>query len=117
MYFALYLQYATYQFKIIVNMSQQASISIRVEKDLKQRFYELCDEFGLSAATAFNIFMKAVVREQKIPFEISSETSRKDKYRASFEAMRSQVAESGVKDMTLDEINELIKEVRNERKK
>lgn len=100
-------------------MSQLSSISIRVEKDLKQRFYALCDDFGLSAATAFNIFMKAVVRERKIPFEISSENSfdNSEIYKDTFDAMRRQVAESNMEEMTLDEINALIKEVRNDRKK
>ena len=100
-------------------MAQQASISIRVEKDLKQKFYSLCEDFGLSAATAFNIFMKTVVRERRIPFEISSETkySEIEELKANFDAMRSELAQSGEVDMSLDEINSLIKEVRDERNK
>lgn len=100
-------------------MAQQASICIRVEKDLKNHFYNLCEQFGLSAATAFNLFMKAVVRERKIPFEISaeSEDERNKEYRNSFDSMRRTVAESEVPYMSLDEINQMISEVRNERKK
>lgn len=100
-------------------MAQQASISIRVEKDLKQKFYSLCEDFGLSAATAFNVFMKTVVRERRIPFEISAETmiSEKERFKANFEAMRNESAESGMNEMSLEEINALIKEVRDERKK
>lgn len=99
-------------------MAQQASISIRVEKDLKQQFYSLCEDFGLSAATAFNIFMKAVVRERKIPFEISMETpqAKRSRYKSTFEAMCNNVAESEQPDMSLDEINRLIKDVRDGRK-
>lgn len=97
-------------------MQQLSSISIRVENDLKKKFYALCEDFGLSASTAFNIFMKAVVRERKIPFEISL-GSKQERIRASFDDMRKELADSGVGDMTLDEINALIKEVRDERKK
>ena len=99
-------------------LAQQASISIRVEKDLKNKFYSLCDDLGLSAAAALNIFMKTVVRERKIPFEIglgSTDTAHEN-YKATFIDMRSELAESGVKEMTLDEINNLIKSVRDERK-
>lgn len=96
----------------------QACISIRVEKDLKQRFYQLCEEFGLSAATAFNIFMKTVVRERKIPFEIASPSEEEkliNKYLSNFEEMRQSVADAEV-EMSLEEINALIKSVRDERK-
>lgn len=97
---------------------QQASISIRVDKDIKKRFYELCDAFGLSAATAINIFMKAVVREHKIPFEIGIDRPEdsSERYRKAFNSMRESVAASGMPEMSLEEINALIKEVRDERK-
>lgn len=99
-------------------MAQQASISIRVEKDLKQRFYKLCEDFGLSATSAFNIFMKAVVREHKIPFEISSipEEEKIKSAKDNFDSMRKQLYESGAKELTLNEINEIIKEVRDEQR-
>jgi addiction module RelB/DinJ family antitoxin len=50
----------------------QATISFRVDPTLKQNFDTLCAEFGISASAAFNIFMKTVVRERRIPFEIRS---------------------------------------------
>lgn len=99
-------------------MAQQASISIRVEKDLKKQFYSLCEDIGLSASTALSIFMKTVVRERKIPFEIglTSSNARSERFKANFEAMRHHVAQSDTPDMSLDEINQLIKDVRDARK-
>ena len=93
----------------------QATISIRVDKSLKQRFDSLCDDFGISTAAAFNIFMKTVVRERRIPFEIRSveETQERKKALETFEAMRAAVSEAGIQDMTLEEINSIIKEVRD----
>lgn len=94
---------------------QQASISIRVEKDLKQKFYELCDDFGLSAATAINIFMKAVVRERKIPFEINSNSEEiNQKEMETINTIRLKLAEAGLENMSLDDINAEIKAVRND---
>ena len=49
----------------------QTNINIRIDENLKQEFEHLCNEFGLNMSTAFNIFAKTVVRQQKIPFEIS----------------------------------------------
>ena len=49
----------------------QTNISIRIDENLKQQFDKLCEELGLSMSTALNIFVKTVVREQRIPFEIS----------------------------------------------
>lgn len=98
---------------------QQSSISIRVDSDLKHRFYSLCEDLGLSAATAINIFMKTMVRERKVPFEISAVSSRDlqiDVYKANLHDIRNKLADSGLEDMSLEEINSLIAETRNERK-
>ena len=48
----------------------QSAYTIRLDSDLKNRFDTLCEGFGMSASTAFNIFVRAVVRQRRIPFEI-----------------------------------------------
>lgn len=48
----------------------QSAYTIRLDSDLKNRFDTLCEGFGMSASTAFNIFVRAVVRQRWIPFEI-----------------------------------------------
>lgn len=98
---------------------QQATISIRVDRTLKKNFDSLCEAFGLSATAAFNIFMKTVVRERRIPFEIRAEHPAPPQKRAidAFEALRSSLLESQVGELSLDEINTEIKAARDERKK
>ena len=49
----------------------QANISIRVNSSLKQDFDELCNELGFNMSTAITMFIKAAVREQRIPFALS----------------------------------------------
>jgi len=49
----------------------QTNINIRMDEDLKREFDSLCNELGLTMTAAFNIFAKTVVRQHKIPFEIS----------------------------------------------
>lgn len=49
----------------------QTNVNIRMDETLKQQFDRLCNELGLNMSTAFNIFAKTMVRQQKVPFEIS----------------------------------------------
>ena len=89
-------------------------MSIRIDSDLKQRFDVLCDEFGLSTTAAMMLFIKTVVRECRIPFEIKRESEEdvRRKARLAFERMRADAAAAGLQDLSLDEINEIIHEVR-----
>lgn len=91
----------------------QATFSIRMDETLKRQFDTLCADFGMNATTAFNIFARAVVREKKIPFEIraSEEITRASGMQA-FLALRTEAKKNGVQDLTLDEINEEIRQAR-----
>ena len=48
----------------------QTTISFELDEKLKNDMEQVCDELGMSVATAFTIFVKKVSREQRIPFEI-----------------------------------------------
>ncbi len=92
----------------------QATFSIRMDESLKKQFDTLCADFGMNATTAFNVFAKAVVRERRIPFEITSpakNVSLSDG-REAFFALRQQAKDNGIQDLTLEEINA---EIRNAR--
>ena len=97
----------------------EANISIRLEKTLKERFCELCSALGLSTTSAITLFIRAALREKKIPFEIAVDESQELREKAieNFESMRQSVANAGMQDLSLDEINAIIKEVRNEGRK
>lgn len=95
----------------------QATLSMRVDDTLKKKFDMICDDFGFTSTAAITVFMKTVVRERRIPFEIkasSREQINKEAWEAFLE-MKTQVAASGVQDLTLDEINAEIQKARNER--
>lgn len=95
----------------------QSTVTIRVDDSLKKNFDILCDQFGFSNTAAFTIFMKAVVRERRIPFEIKVDSDEEIRAKAlqAFAQMREDAAASGQQDMNLDEINRIIKEVRDAR--
>ncbi len=50
-----------------------AQISLRVDDEIKHKAEKILDEIGLSMSTAINIFLKTVVRENRIPFEIPAD--------------------------------------------
>jgi DNA-damage-inducible protein J len=50
-----------------------AQISFRVDDDIKNSAEKTLDEIGLSMSAAMTIFLKKVVREQRIPFELSAD--------------------------------------------
>ena len=51
----------------------QTNINIRMDENLKKEFDTLCGDLGLTMTAAFNVFAKTMVRQQRIPFEISME--------------------------------------------
>jgi DNA-damage-inducible protein J len=51
----------------------QTNVNIRMDSRLKSQFETFCDNVGLTMSTAFNVFAKATVQQQKIPFEIAAE--------------------------------------------
>ena len=50
----------------------QTTLSIRIDDDLKKQFDAVCSEFGMNISTAITVFAKTIVRERRIPFEISA---------------------------------------------
>lgn len=93
-----------------------STVTIRVVDTLKNKFNNLCGQFGLSNTAAYTLFMKAVVRERRIPFDIRIDSDEEIRAKAvsAFAQMRADVAERGLQDLSLDEINRIISEVRNE---
>ncbi len=52
----------------------QTNVNIRMDEDLKKQFDAFCSDIGMNMTTAFCVFAKTVVRERRIPFEITTES-------------------------------------------
>lgn len=92
----------------------QATFSVRMDETLKQQFDRLCNEFGMNASTAINVFARAVVREKRIPFEIASpQDDTREKALQAFYMLREQAKANGLSDMTEDDIEQEIRAARN----
>ena len=55
----------------------QATMNIRIDENVKKSFDEFCAETGLNASVAVNMFVRAVLRSRKIPFEITDTVTPK----------------------------------------
>ena len=51
----------------------QTIMTVNMDSQQKIQFEKLCEEFGISANTAINIFVKAVIHTKSIPFTIKAE--------------------------------------------
>ena len=49
------------------------SVTIRMDENLKRRAEALFEDMGLNMTTAVTVFVKAAVRQNKIPVEISGD--------------------------------------------
>jgi len=50
-----------------------STLTSRVEEEDKILFISFCDSVGLTSSAAINMFVKAVIREHRIPFEIKTD--------------------------------------------
>ena len=57
-------------------MSTKPTTTIRIDSKIKKQANEVFDEIGISMSAAINTFLKAVVREGNIPFDIKIKTPK-----------------------------------------
>lgn len=80
------------------------TITIKVDKDLKEDAAELFEGFGMDISTAINAFLRQSVRENKVPFEIKRNIETENALR--------EVKEGHLKtfDEAFEEFNDLFEE-------
>lgn len=96
----------------------QTAMTVRMDSQQKVQFDRLCEQFGMSANTAINIFVRAVIRSKSIPFTIKAKEDGELTAKASdaFNRIRAAAENGDTPELTLDEINAEIREVRRLRK-
>ena len=52
----------------------QVTMSVRMDEDVKRLFDAFCADVGMNASVAVNLFVRTVIREQRIPFEIAAQS-------------------------------------------
>ena len=51
----------------------QANLSVRIDETDKKNFELFCNETGMNISVAINMFIKTVLREHRIPFDIKTD--------------------------------------------
>ena len=87
----------------------QTNVSIRMDAELKKQFEEFCADVGMSMTTAFCVFAKKVVRENRIPFEVDREIPNEETRRAMEEVRR--MKEDPTFGKTYSDVKEMMKDL------
>ena len=92
----------------------QTAMTVRLDSIQKAKFDQLCEQFGMSANTAINVFVRTVIRNRCIPFTIAAdnEESIRENATKAFSDMRREAMLRPGAEMTLEEINAEINAVR-----
>ena len=95
----------------------QTPMTVRIDSQQKAMFDSLCEQFGMSANTAINIFVRQVIRLRRIPFIISATETDEDLRAKAIQTIR-EIREDAKNrpELTLEEINAEINSVRKARR-
>lgn len=94
----------------------QATMTVRTDAALKATFDSLCADFGMSANSAMNIFMRAVAETRSIPFRIGKREESSDNHLLRL-MQENRAAQANEPEISLEEINAEIAAYRAERDK
>ena len=50
-----------------------ANMTFSLDASTKKRFVDFCDDIGLSASSVITVYIKTIIRENRIPFTISAD--------------------------------------------
>ena len=92
-----------------VTQMPSTNINIRMDAELKSAFEAFCKDVGLTMTTAFNVFAKKTVDEQRIPFAIGKERPNKETLEA-LEEVRQMKADPTL-GKTYTDVDKMMKEL------
>ena len=52
----------------------RTTFSVRIDAEIKDQFDDFCKKVGINASMAFNMFIRAVLREKRLPFDVTTES-------------------------------------------
>lgn len=50
---------------------ESANINVKVDREVKEQAVQVLSELGLNLSTAVNMFLREVVRERRLPLDLS----------------------------------------------
>ena len=82
----------------------QTNINIRMDDEMKRDFDRVCNELGINMTVAITILAKKMIREQRIPFEVSIDPFYSQANMSALRHSAEQLREGKVTECTLDEL-------------
>ena len=52
-------------------MTKKVGVNVKIDKELKEQFFELCSDLNITASSIMNIYASIVVNRKCIPFDVS----------------------------------------------
>jgi len=96
------------------------NITVRIDEETKREFDTFCENVGISITTAFNMFIKATLRNRELPFAVTDNESQiqaRKELRDAFRTTQMQSVINGTDKITMEEIDAEIATYRLENRK
>jgi DNA-damage-inducible protein J len=88
----------------------QSNINIRMDDEMKRDFDRVCNELGINMTVAITILAKKMIREQRIPFEVSIDPFYSQSNTAALRKSAQQLRAGQVIEHTLAELEDMADE-------
>lgn len=85
----------------------QTLVNFRIDETTKMQMEQVCSELGLTMSTALNIFVKKVIREKRIPFDVSIDPFYSESNMKAIKESIEQLEEGKVVAKTIEELKEM----------
>jgi len=84
------------------------AITVRIDENVKQQAEDMLNEIGLNMTTYINSSLRALVREKKVPFELTTKQQANAEYLAKLDASIAQAEQGEVVKYTMEELRALV---------
>lgn len=91
----------------------QTYLSVRVNEKDKKEFEIFCNDVGMNVSVAVNMFIKAVLQNNKLPFEVSRKNEADENLMEAL-AEAKEMREHPEKYKKFDSVEELMKDLEDE---
>jgi len=84
------------------------AITVRIDENIKRQADDMLNEIGLNMTTYINSSLRALVREKKVPFELTTKQQANTEYLAKLDESIAQAERGEVVKYTMDELKALV---------
>jgi len=84
------------------------AITVRIDENVKQQADDMLAEIGLNMTTYINSSLRALVREKRVPFELTTKQHANAAYMAKLDESIAQAERGDVVKYTMEELKALV---------